>query len=215
MRYHFLKIISLVVALFSLPIVALAHPHNWIDMRIEMRFDSSGKATGLYQSWLFDDYYSISAVEHMDEDGDGKPDASPMADLRKTIFKNLKEYNFFTHVDQGGKSVPTGPVSEGEVAMKGSRLEMVFFIPFDTPRDPRSAPISYRIFDPSYYIEMLHAEAKDAITLSNPPSGCVHRLAPPNPDSKKVVYAASLPVNADGGNELGQFFTEKVTVECK
>lgn len=191
-----------------------AHPHNWIDLRIEVRFDKDGQATGLYQRWLFDDYYSIAVTEGMDGDGDGAPDQTRLDELRRKVFTNLKTYNFFTHAAYNGKDITCGPVSQEAMAMRGNRLEMSFYIPFDAPHDPRTAPLSYRIFDPSYYIEMLHAESQDAIVLRDPPEGCMHSLEPPHPDPKKVAYAASIPAGKDGGNDLGQFFSEKVTIEC-
>jgi ABC-type uncharacterized transport system substrate-binding protein len=95
-RILFSVILSLLIVL--IPVAVTAHPHNWIDMRVELRFDKSGLATGLYQRWLFDDYYSISVTEGMDDDGDGKPDKAKLEQLRKKVFGNLKAYNFFTNV---------------------------------------------------------------------------------------------------------------------
>ena len=211
------RCISLIVGLVVLGVLpsfpVVAHPHNWVDVWVEARFDSEGRITGLHQRWLFDDYYSVFITDGMDGDGDGSPDQQPLEELRKTIFGNLVEYSFFTFVDQEGREVPCGSVSQGAIAMRGHRVEMSFFVPFDSPRDLRSAPLTYRVFDPSFYIEMLHAEAKDAVVLHNAPDGCHYHIEAPNPDPKKVAYAASLPADADGG-ELGQFFTEKVTIKC-
>jgi ABC-type uncharacterized transport system substrate-binding protein len=150
----------------------------------------------------------------MDGDGDGKPDRQRLDELLKTVLGNLKKHKFFTHVEQSNKSVPTGLVSQGGMSMLGHRLEFSFYIPFNTPLDPHAAPLSYRIFDPGYYIEMLHAEVKDAIVLRDVPQGCTYRVEAPNPDPKKVAYAASLPAGVNAGNDLGQFFAEKVIVEC-
>jgi ABC-type uncharacterized transport system substrate-binding protein len=214
MHTRVIYIVGLALLVVLMPILVSAHPHNWIDLRVEVRFDQSGLATGLYQRWLFDDYYSIAVTEGMDENGDGKPDQPRLAELRNKVFGNLKAYNFFTNVEYDGKEVLCGAVSQKAMAMQGNRLEMSFYIPFDSPHDLRSAPLTYRIFDPSYYIEMLYAEAKDAIVMHNPPDGCMYNLEPPHPDPKKIAYAASLPVGKNGENDLGQFFAEKVTIEC-
>jgi ABC-type uncharacterized transport system substrate-binding protein len=199
----------------SLSSPAIAHPHNWIDLWVEVQFDKDGEAIGLNQKWLFDDIYSVTITEGMDGDGDGKPDRQQLDELLKTVLTNLKKHKFFTHVEQGSKSIPTGPVSQGGMAMLGHRLEFSFYIPFNAPINPRTTPLSYRIFDPGYYIEMLHAEVKDAIVLRNVPTGCMHSVEAPNPDPKKVAYAASLPAGVDAGNELGKFFAEKVIIKCQ
>jgi ABC-type uncharacterized transport system substrate-binding protein len=215
MKFRALSITWLLMLGLLTPFAASAHPHNWIDLQVEVRFDSDGRATGLHQQWLFDDYYSVFITEGMDGDGDGKPDLPRLEELRKTVFSNLVEHKFFTHVEQQGGNVPCGPVSQGTIRMRGHRVEMEFFIPFESPRDPRLAPLSYRIFDPSFFIEMLHNdEIKDAVVLRDAPGSCRHRIEPPNPDPEKVAYAASLPIDADGGNELGRFFAEKVTIQC-
>jgi ABC-type uncharacterized transport system substrate-binding protein len=208
----FLIVLLLLSGVLS-PISVMAHPHNWIDLWVEARFDPEGRITGLHQRWLFDDYYSVFITDGMDEDGDGAPDQHRLDELRKTIFGNLVEHSFFTFADLEGKEVSCGSVREGALRMREHRVEMSFYIPFDTPHNPGSTPLTYRVFDPSFYIEMLHAEVKDAVVLHNAPEGCQYHIEPPSPDPAKIAYAASLPADADGG-ELGHFFAEKVTIKC-
>jgi ABC-type uncharacterized transport system substrate-binding protein len=198
----------------SISFTASAHAHNWIDLQIGLQLDQSGNVTALYQKWLFDDIYSVTITEGMDGDGDGKPDTSRLDELHKSVVNNLKKHNYFSHVEQDGKSVPFGPVSRGAMTMYGNRLEFSFYLPLATPLDPRRSPLNYRVFDPSYYIEMLHAENKDAVVLRDAPEGCKYHLQQPNPDPKKIAYAASLPPGASGG-DIGRFFTEKVVVKCQ
>ena len=68
-----------------------AHPHAWIDLWIEVVFDSTGAITGLRETWLFDDFYSVYATEGMDLDKDGQPDKEPMAKLVSVNIKSLSE----------------------------------------------------------------------------------------------------------------------------
>ncbi|MGD9164876.1 MAG: DUF1007 family protein [Chromatiales bacterium] len=207
-------IVTLILSGVMLPFTVKAHPHNWIDLRIEARFDTNGRVTGLYQRWLFDDYYSVFITEGMDGDDDGKPDRSQLESLRMTMFSNLAAFNFFSHIEQEDHDVPCSPVTQGAIAMRNHRLEISFFLPFESPRDPSITPLTYRVFDPSYYIEMIHAEAKDAISLRDAPDECRHHVVQPSPDPEKVAYAASLPASQSGGNDLGKFFAEKVVIEC-
>lgn len=214
MKFRAFLIAFLVLLGFSAPFTAIAHPHNWIDLRVEVRFDKDGRVVGLFHKWLFDDIYSVTITEGMDGDGDGTPDQTRLDELHKSVVSNLKEYNYFTHVEQGGIGVTFGPVSQGAMTMFGNRLEFSFYLPFATTIDPKRSPLNYRVFDPSYYIEMLHAESKDAVVLRDAPNGCNYRLQQPKPDPKKIAYAASLPPGADGG-DLGRFFTEKIVVKCQ
>ena len=213
MRFRPLLIVFLLLLGFSIPFNAVAHPHNWVDLRVEVRFDKDGRALGLFHKWLFDDIYSVTITEGMDGDGDGMPDRPRLDELQKSVVNNLKKYTYFTKVEQDGKGVSFGPVSQEAMTMYVDRLEFSFFLPFITPLDLRHSPLNYRVFDPGYYIEMLHAESKDAVVLRDAPDGCSYRLQQPKPDPKKIAYAASLPPGADGG-DLGRFFTEKVVVKC-
>ncbi len=83
------------------------------------------------------------------------------------------------------------------------------------PLDPRHSDIVYRIAEPTYYFEMLHAEESPAIVLKNAPPACRYRLEPPKPDAALVAYAASLGINESGGDELGIQFAETVTIRCE
>jgi ABC-type uncharacterized transport system substrate-binding protein len=215
MKFRVTLVLFLVFLGFTTSFTAIAHPHNWIDLKIVVRFDKDGRAIGLFQKWLFDDIYSVTVTEGMDGDGDGMPDPPRLDELFKLMSKNLKGHNFFTHIEQEGKSIPCGPVSQGAMTMRGHRLELSFYIPYETPLNLRITPMNYRIFDPGYYVEMLHAEDKDAIVLRDAPKGCQHRVVPPKPDPKKIAYAASLPAGVDAGNDLGHFFAEKVIIECQ
>ena len=83
------------------------------------------------------------------------------------------------------------------------------------PLAPRQSDIVYRIAEPTYYFEMLHAEEGLAIVLKDAPPACRYRLEPPKPDAALVAYAASLGVNESGGDGLGIQFAETVTIRCE
>ncbi len=73
-----------------------AHPHAWIDVWVEVIFDSTGAITGLRETWLFDDFYSVYATEGMDLNKDGQPDKAPMEKLVRENIESLSEYDYFT-----------------------------------------------------------------------------------------------------------------------
>ena len=191
-----------------------AHPHNWIDVRVEVRFDQTGRVSELRQRWLFDDYYSVFVTEGMDGDGDGSPDREALDALRDVILGNLCAHRYFTLVEQGDRQAAFGPPTERAVEMRGHRLELTFRLPLAQPLDPGREAVHYRLFDPTYYIEMVHAEADDAITLNSAPEGCRYRMEEPDPDPKMVAHAASLDAGVKGGTGLGIHFAQQVTIQC-
>lgn len=191
---------------------AHAHPHGWIDLRIQVLFDAAGRAVGLRQHWLFDEFYSAFATEGMAEAPEGLQ-AGIDALMRENL-TNLAEFDYFTKVTSKGAAAAFGPVRETSSAIEGQRLGMSFVLPFREPLDPGEAPLAYAIFDPTYYIEMLHAEADGAITLEGAPEGCDFGIATPDPDAEWVALAAALDRTQSAGDQLGAVFAETVTVTC-
>src|SRR3546814_10111520 len=68
----------------------------------------------LRQSWRFDEFYSLFAVEGLDKDGDGAlapGELRPLAELNVT---SLKEYNYFTEITADGAALSFSTVSAYE-----------------------------------------------------------------------------------------------------
>ena len=49
------------------PILAFAHPHQWIDLRITPETDAGGALTALRESWEFDPYTSEILIQRNKE----------------------------------------------------------------------------------------------------------------------------------------------------
>lgn len=193
---------------------AQAHPHVWTDMTIEILFNDDGMVTGLRQTWLFDDYYTAYAVEGMDLDGDGNPDPEKLNEIMQVNLEHLKEYGYFTEARENEKILKLQPLTGKSTRMLGKRLEMTFTSPFENPVSPKGKNFSYAIFDPTYYVEMLHAETENPVILSGAPAGCSYKINPPNPDPSAVAQAAMLDASVRGETGLGSFFAERVSLTC-
>lgn len=193
---------------------AHAHPHAWIDVSSAVLFDQKGQAVALEQVWLFDEYYTAFAVEGLDEDGDGAPDPDGLAALLRENMTNLADYDYFTLVESGGAQEPLGAVTEMSSRMQGDRLEMRFVVHFAAPQLAKDSSFSYAIFDPTYYIEMLHFAGDDAVRLVGAPSGCSVARSIAEPDAETMAFAAMLDQTQSAGSGLGIQFAETVTVQC-
>ncbi len=193
---------------------ASAHPHAWIDLWVEVVFDSTGAITGLRETWLFDDFYSVYATEGMDEDGDGQPDQKLMEELVRQNIESLAEYSYFTKAWIGGNPIPLSKVTEMSTEMREKRLAMIYYVPFEKPVRTDIGALTYSVYDPTYYTEMLHAEAEGVIKLVNAPAGCSYDLNAAEPKEEEVALAFSLPATETVTSDLGQFFAERVSIRC-
>ncbi len=194
--------------------MAQAHPHAWIDVRVAVVFDDEGRVIGLRQAWLFDEFYTVFATTGLDQDGDGIPDPGLIDALGDENMKNLADFDYFTSIWVGEGKGAFGKATDIASRLAGDRLEMSFFVPLAEPIAVRDAKVTYAVYDPTYYVELLHAEADDAIRLENAPADCSHRLTPPNPDPEMVAFAYSLSPTQSGGDGLGILFAERISLRC-
>ncbi len=210
------KLVRLLAAVFLITLTeraANAHPHAWIDVSVQVLFDGAGDVYGLRQYWLLDEFYTAFALESFRTSG-ASPSQSEIDELMRENMKNLSEYTYFTKVFHEGNEIKLGSIAEMSSTLRGSRLEMEFVIPLAEAVNLDGKPISYKIYDPTYYIEVLHAQTDDAINLIEAPVGCDYRLIAPKPTLEAIVSAANLDRTQSGGDGLGDLFAERVEVAC-
>ena len=192
---------------------AWAHPHGWIEIEVRVLFDASGRVTGLRQSWLFDEYYTAfvlgGSAAMLRNALQARLDAVTADNLA-----GLKGAGYFTHLEHGGAAVAHGEATEAVSELRGGRLAMSFLLPFAGPLALAGEPLTYALYDPTYYIELRHAEGPQAIVLENAPQGCTHALTEPNPSVEAMSLAASLDRTQSAGDTLGAVFAQHVFVEC-
>lgn len=217
-----MRLLPRLAALASFPAAVLlpalpvqAHPHAWIDMRTAMVFDDRGRVAALRVDWLFDEIYSLYSTEELDDDGDGRPDDDRLVDFVAGAIERLEEYGYFSVVQVGERQAGYGPVTEFDGSMQGDRLLMRFTVPLAEAVDPRAAAVSYAVYDPTFYIEILHEQADPVALEGAAPADCGFELRPPEPDEEIVSFAASLDRTQSGGDGLGVHFAEWVSLSCK
>ena len=200
---------AVVILAMWLATAAQAHPHHWIDVYTEWQFDRRGLITGVQLRWLFDDYYSVLLVD------DAAATAKDLQVILEKILNNTGRHHYFLRIEQQGAEPVLGKPEQARIGVQDHRIEIEFRLPISAPLDPRLGDIVYRVAEPTYYFEMLHAEKGPAIVLKDAPRDCRYRLEAPKPDAALVAYAASLGINESGGNDLGIQFAETVTIRCE
>lgn len=186
-----------------IPGAAHAHPHAWIDIAVEVLFDSSGRVAALRQTWTFDEFYTADTV--------GKGDVRKIDAVVTRIIGNLRGWGYFTKVRDADGTPVTVSVDGAAGTMEAKRLTMRFVTALTRPV---AAPLSYAVFDPTYFIEMLHEDGPDAIRLVDAPASCHAHRHHPKPDGKVIAMAQALDRTQSGGDGLGLQFAETVEIRC-
>lgn len=199
-----------------LPGAAFAHPHAWIDLTVHVLFDDKGRVAALQEEWLFDEYYTAYALEALGKSVDDKLSAADFQQMVNQTMDSLQEWKYFTRLYAGDAEIAGAKVESAAGHMEKGRWVLRFTLPLAKPLAPGEKGFTYSIFDPSYYIEMLHKDAKGAIVLDNAPQGCNARKTKPEPDFEALSLAAAADMaRPDDQATLGALFAEKVTVTCK
>jgi len=186
-----------------------AHPHHWIDVFAEWQFNPSGLITGVKLRWWFDDYYSILLAD------DAATTGKDLQLILEEILSNIGRHHYFLKIEQQGAEASPGAPEQARIGVRDHRIEIEFRLPLRVPLDPRQSDIVYRVAEPSYYFEMLHAEDAAAVVLKDAPSNCRYHIEEPKPNAALIAYAAALGINESGGDDLGIQFAETVTLRCE
>ena len=212
----FIRLFLLALVL-SLPASSLkAHPHSWIDLETALLFDKQGRVTGLWVGWLFDDYYSAFTLENMKRGEDGNFNQTELNELAQTNLENLSEFNYFTFLRADEKTLPIKKVTDYKTHVEGFRLWMEFSVELEKPIDPKAHRFDYAVYDPTFYVEILHALEGDPIQIiGDSASACAYVLNKPEPPEELSLMAASLDTNETAGDGIGVYFAERVDIQCQ
>ncbi|NOG31305.1 DUF1007 family protein [Halomonas sp. TBZ9] len=200
--------------------VALAHPHGWIDLSIKVISDEQGRVIALEQRWRMDPFYSLVVMEELGQ-VEGASMEQGLAELGHEIRDNLAPMDYFTEIHLDGKAIDTGDVSEYTTRVSDGRLVFMFRLPLIEPQPLADAQLAYQVFDPTYYLEMVHeADTQqrindDALTLQQEMPECALSVKAADPDPEVVMRAALLDADEQGEPGLGRYFAETGLIDCR
>jgi ABC-type uncharacterized transport system substrate-binding protein len=203
---------SFVIGLMALSPSVAAHPHAWIDLRSRVLLDGEGRVASLELAWLFDDYYTVLVAEELGLGG--TPSKDYLDEIAERNLTNLREYDYFTAITFKGERQPIGDVTRYETEVHDGRLWMRFEVPLEQPIDPEEGEVTFSVYDPTYWIEILHLEAEPILFSGKGAESCLGEIIQPNPTIEQVSLAAALDQDETAGDGLGELFAEKVVVSC-
>lgn len=191
---------------------AQAHPHVWIDLESQFEFDTEGRITGLKIDWTFDELYTAFVVT--DAGGPEAMDQETLTEIGRRNLANLRDFNYFTEFLADGAIQPLAVPETFDMGLKDGKLWLRFSVPLETPLVPADHRISYAVFDPSYYVEILHVDGGHRLPAENGPDGCETVLEEPNPTTEALTLAESLDRIDTAPESFGALFAQRVRLEC-
>ncbi|MGF1594399.1 MAG: DUF1007 family protein [Kiloniellaceae bacterium] len=201
------------LAMALAPAAALAHPHVWIDARSEVVFDDQQRVAALRVIWHFDEFYSLFAVEGLDADGDGRLEPAELQPLAELNVTSLRDYRYFTEIFADGTPLDYAPVSEYGSRFEDGVLSLEFVIPLAAPVDPRRSQVSFKSYDPTFYIAIEPA-LQDPVSLAGtPPPVCRARVEEGGGSETLDLSEADFldPVVSEN---IGALYATTITIVC-
>lgn len=210
-RERGIRVLRSLIAVFALlaPWVAAAHPHAYIDLRSAVVLDDAGQVTGIEQEWQFDPFYSALL-------GAGRSTTTMTPrEQAQGILERLHNHGYFTEVRVGERVVSPRRAKDIDGGIRAGRYWIRFVLPLQQPLDAARETLTFSVFDPTYYIEILHLE-NDVVSFHGAGADrCLGDIQPPKPTTEDIIRARSPAVDAQSDSSLGALFAERVEVRCQ
>ena len=178
------------------PLAALAHPHQWIDLRVTPQTDASGALTALRESWEFDPYTSETLIQR-------NQGAAAFAQFKKDIDQYFREQRGFTYSDSLGFAEPR----DSAIDTTGGILRYAYTLPLTAPVRGMAR---FKVYENSYYMDVTYA-------LDQPKqwdNGCTLTIREASPTAAEEELAAGFDQNAQAPAGLGAVFAQTSELSC-
>ena len=212
MSRFFASLATAWLLILSLVKPTFGHPHMWVDLESRVVLSSGDDGIIIQQVWLFDDFFSTSVIEDASLNPEGK-NVGIQEEVDR-ILVALEPYNYFTTIKFDGKNLSSKLVGDVTWEVIQNRIKMRFALTIDELVGVETRTWSYAIFDPTYYIEMLHADSATVTIESNAAVTCNSWIEQPNPSADAVALSQSTTLDKNADDTVGRFFAETVHVSC-
>ena len=195
---------------------AWVHPHVFAEANLEVKLDPSNNISALRHVWRFDDLFSSTVLVEFDANKDLKLDDAELAEVSKTIFESLGEYNYFQLVEADGKDVPMNAPDQLIATLEDNQLIVLFESKPKAPF-PLAGKVDFGVYDPTFYTAIDFTE-DDNMKVDALPASCKRQVIRPDPDEAISQNQATLTdefFNDPAGTDMSKIFATKLEITCQ
>lgn len=209
-------LIATATALLASSVPASVHPHVFAEARLEVMLNSDKTVKSLRHLWRFDDLFSSTVLMEFDKNADLKLDDAELAEVSKTVFESIGEYNYFQVVTVDGKNVAMKPPANLIANFEDQQL----IILFETePKEPLklSGKIDFGVYDPTFYTAIDFTDDAN-LAVADLPSTCTRTVVRPDPDEAISQNQQSLTeafFNDPSGTDMSKIFATRLELNCQ
>ncbi|ANK87280.1 hypothetical protein AMJ97_CH03747 [Rhizobium sp. N1314] len=211
------KSIALMTALLSLtPAVALAHPHIFVEARLEVVAGADGSVEELRNVWRFDEVFSSSVVMDFDKNTDLKLEPNELAEVGKTVKQSLADYDYYMNLTINGKSITVQQPDIIHVDYKNGQL-LMFFAVKPAEKMPLKGRLTFGVYDPTLYTSIDFPTDNELATVGDGLKACKHQVVRPDADEVISQNKQSLTdafFNDPTGTNMSKLFATRLELTC-
>lgn len=137
-----------------LPRTAQAHPHEFVDIALGLRFDDLGRLAGVEVGWTWDDLTSMLMLEDfgLDPDGDGRLTEDERGQLIARFGDWPEDFDGDLYLTRQGRPVALGGPRALRADLRDGRLFVGFSRALPQPLDLGAEGLALQAYDPGYYV---------------------------------------------------------------
>jgi ABC-type uncharacterized transport system substrate-binding protein len=206
-----------VAALISLaPAAALAHPHIFVETRLEVVAAPDGSVQELRNVWRFDEIFSSSVVMDFDKNTDLNLEPNELAEVGKTVRDSLADYDYYMNLTIDGKNVTVQKPDIIHVDYKEGQL-LMFFAVRPAEKMPLKGKLTFGVYDPTLYTSIDFPTDNELVLVGDGFKSCKHDVMRPDADQVIAENKQSLTdafFNDPTGTNMSKLFATRLEVSC-
>src|ERR1700712_3462363 len=174
------------------PVAAFAHPHIFVEARLEVVAGPDGNVQELHNIWRFDEVFSSSVLMDFDKNTNLKLDTDELKEVGKTVRDSLVDYDYYVNMTLNGKTIRVNKPDVINVDYKDGQLLMFFAVTPAEPMPMKGNRLSFGIYDPTLYTSIDFPTDGDLVTLGDGFKSCTMKVVRPDPDDVIAQNKTSL-----------------------
>ncbi|MGE3780723.1 MAG: DUF1007 family protein [Pirellulaceae bacterium] len=211
-----LRLAGAAASLLLISDTASAHPHVFIDVAVEVVFDSEGRFSAVHEAWLFDydagDVIRLTADKNGNDNGQAEPEE--LQALIGGALSWIPSSNYFTRITVGGRQIAHLEATGFVIRVERGRVAVEFTLPIADPV-PITLGAGVDVFDGEFYYDFEFTS--NPVRSAGLPSTCAaSRRTQANVDPMAVMLIRRLGLSADPAilNDPAAGYAVRVAVDC-
>ncbi|MDE1992497.1 MAG: DUF1007 family protein [Rhizobiaceae bacterium] len=208
---------ALAAGLTLAPVAAMAHPHIFVEARLEVLAGPDGNIQELRNVWRFDEVFSSSVLMDFDKNTNLKLDPDELKEVGKTVRDSLVDYDYYTNLTLNGKPIKVNKPDVINVDYKDGQLLMFFAVKPSEPMPMKGNRLSFGIYDPTLYTSIDFPDDKQLVTEGDAFKSCKSQVVRPDPDQVIAENKTTLTdafFNDPTGTTMSKLFATRIDVQC-